>query len=59
MELSTDLRGLQNKGENNCFINVVIQSLWNIKKLQESFVSNSHSHDCSDCITCEISVRSK
>ena len=52
-----ELKGLQNKGENNCFINVVVQILWNLNEARETIINSSHSHtEQYQCITCEISV---
>lgn len=51
------LKGLQNKGENNCFINVVVQILWNIPETRNQLLSQTHVHENpTPCITCEISV---
>ena len=35
-------KGLENKGENNCFINVVIQSLWHLASFRNTFVTCKH-----------------
>ena len=57
MDSDSILKGLQNRGENNCFINVIIQILWNIKDTRNQLISRSHSHESQiSCITCEISV---
>lgn len=50
-------RGLINRGENNCFINVVVQILWTIPEARTLIMSQSHSHSAGvSCLTCEISV---
>ena len=37
--------GLENKGKNNCFLKVVIQSLWHLASFRENFVaSKPHKH---------------
>ena len=54
---NSDIKGLQNRGENNCFINVAIQTLWNLKDVRKKILSISHSHSKEiPCVTCEISV---
>lgn len=54
---SPRLKGLQNKGENNCFINVVVQLLFSFKQVRESILSNTHNHPITvSCLTCELSV---
>ena len=57
MELHYSLVGLENKGQNNCFINVVIQILWHMSEIRNQFINESHTHDKNAlCITCEIIV---
>lgn len=59
-EVSPSEKGLQNLlGENNCFINVVIQSLWHIEIFRERFCSpefkNKHLHT-ENCVFCSLEV---
>ena len=53
-------RGLQNKiGENNCFLNVVIQSLWHLEEFRKNFKRSTHYHINSSneaCIFCALEV---
>ncbi|CAL5369182.1 unnamed protein product [Camellia sinensis] len=55
---STDLGpGLRNVGENNCFINVIVQSLWHLRKFRGKFLRRStpaHVHIKDPCIVCEL-----
>ena len=46
-EADIELRGIQNKrGENNCFINVVIQSLWHLGSFRHRFLEDEpHIHN--------------
>ena len=37
-EYDTFFRGLQNMGENNCFLNVVIQTLWHLGSFRSQFL---------------------
>jgi uncharacterized UBP type Zn finger protein len=37
-------KGLQNKGENNCYLNVVIQSLWHLASFRNNFVRHTKQH---------------
>ena len=60
------VKGLQNnRGENNCFLNVVIQSLWRLHSFRKKFLEWTN-HDCSDihsqsseitCVYCALTVR--
>eukprot|EP01122_Echinamoeba_exundans_P005562 TRINITY_DN15714_c0_g1_i1.p1 TRINITY_DN15714_c0_g1~~TRINITY_DN15714_c0_g1_i1.p1 ORF type:complete len:600 (+),score=94.08 TRINITY_DN15714_c0_g1_i1:40-1800(+) len=49
------VHGLDNMmGENNCFLNVVIQSLWHLKSFSSVFVElTTHTHK-ENCIVCEL-----
>lgn len=49
------LRGLENlMGENNCFLNVVIQSLWHLRAFSSAFVElTQHTHS-DNCVVCEL-----
>ncbi|RZC65817.1 hypothetical protein C5167_009512 [Papaver somniferum] len=48
-------KGLQNKAaESNCFLNVIIQSLWHLKPLRENF-PRSHNHVGDPCAVCALS----
>ena len=38
-------KGLQNKGENNCFINSVVQIIWSLKDLRNLNIDSIHSND--------------
>ncbi|GMP27330.1 hypothetical protein CsSME_00003370 [Camellia sinensis var. sinensis] len=55
---STDLGpGLRNVGENNCFINVIVQSLWHLRTFRGKFLRRStpaHAHIKDRCIVCEL-----
>ena len=53
-------KGLSNDtGENNCFLNVVIQSLWHLNDFRSKFKEQAtHEHDeRSACIFCALEVR--
>jgi len=53
-----DEKGLENKpGQNNCFLNVVIQSLWHIEELRSLINQiDKHNHN-KNCILCSLKVR--
>ncbi|XP_065876837.1 uncharacterized protein [Euphorbia lathyris] len=50
--------GLQNNvGEYNCFLNVIIQSLWHLRRFREEFLSRSaseHVHVGEPCVVCAL-----
>ncbi|CAN8278161.1 unnamed protein product [Cochlearia groenlandica] len=50
--------GLQNEvGEYNCFLNVIIQSLWNLELFREEFLQSStleHNHVGDPCVVCSL-----
>ncbi|CAI9285304.1 unnamed protein product [Lactuca saligna] len=50
--------GLKNEvGEYNCFLNVIIQSLWHLRRFREEFLSKStsaHVHVGDPCVTCAL-----
>ncbi|XP_071701790.1 uncharacterized protein [Rutidosis leptorrhynchoides] len=50
--------GLKNEvGEYNCFLNVIIQSLWHLRRFREEFLSSStcaHLHVGDPCVTCAL-----
>ncbi|WCJ35992.1 Ubiquitin carboxyl-terminal hydrolase-related protein [Euphorbia peplus] len=50
--------GLQNNvGEYNCFLNVIIQSLWHLRRFREEFLSKSaseHVHVGEPCVVCAL-----
>ncbi|KAH9608754.1 hypothetical protein KSS87_019418 [Heliosperma pusillum] len=50
--------GLQNEvGEYNCFLNVIIQSLWHIRRFREEFLRRSeseHVHVGDPCVVCAL-----
>lgn len=50
-----EVRGLDNlMGENNCFLNVVIQSLWHLRSFSSAFIElSSHTHSA-NCVVCEL-----
>ena len=50
--------GLSNNGQNNCFMNAVIQSLWNLSAFSYSFMSIT-SHKCTGdhrCVFCALQI---
>ncbi|KAI4329597.1 hypothetical protein MLD38_027967 [Melastoma candidum] len=51
-------RGMQNKvGEYNCFLNVIIQSLWHIRRFHDEFLKRSpldHAHVGDPCVVCAL-----
>lgn len=57
MEL--EMKGLENRGANNCFLNVVIQTLWHTESFRESFGNSLNYHKCPEnkaCIICSLYV---
>ncbi|KAJ9560193.1 hypothetical protein OSB04_005353 [Centaurea solstitialis] len=50
--------GLQNEaGEYNCFLNVIIQSLWHLRRFREEFLrmsTSTHRHVGDPCVTCAL-----
>ncbi|CAK7338602.1 unnamed protein product [Dovyalis caffra] len=49
--------GLKNDGENNCFLNVIIQCLWNIQPVRyelSSISDSGHEHVGDPCIVCGL-----
>ncbi|GMP29044.1 hypothetical protein CsSME_00004322 [Camellia sinensis var. sinensis] len=49
--------GLINDGENNCFLNVIVQSLWHLRTFRGEFLSISksvHVHIGDPCVVCAI-----
>ncbi|KAI4303876.1 hypothetical protein MLD38_039462 [Melastoma candidum] len=50
--------GLQNEvGEYNCFLNVIIQSLWHIRQFRNEFLKRSpldHAHVGDPCVVCAL-----
>ena len=38
----TNFKGLTNAGKNNCFLNVVIQSLWHLASFRNEFLTCRH-----------------
>ena len=56
-EYATACRGLENHvGANNCFLNVVLQSLWHLPSFRDQFKKDSchHSASSSFCLFCEL-----
>eukprot|EP00850_Spirogloea_muscicola_P020246 SM000211S06616 [mRNA] locus=s211:69244:78836:+ [translate_table: standard] len=51
-------KGLQNEfGQYNCFLNVVIQSLWHLRHFRERLVgpgSDEHAHQGTPCVVCAL-----
>eukprot|EP01018_Ginkgo_biloba_P016270 Gb_39086 [translate_table: standard] len=51
-------KGLQNEvGEYNCFLNVIIQSLWHLRRFREEFLgpsSSQHMHVGDPCVVCAL-----
>ncbi|CAK9179751.1 unnamed protein product [Ilex paraguariensis] len=47
--------GMRNCGENNCFINATIQSLWHLKWFRDELLSLSEHEDVGDpCVVCAL-----
>lgn len=50
--------GLKNEaGEYNCFLNVIIQSLWHLRRFREEFLrrpTSDHRHVGNPCVTCAL-----
>ncbi|KAK3227758.1 hypothetical protein Dsin_007620 [Dipteronia sinensis] len=50
--------GLENNsGENNCFLNVIIQSLWHLTEFRKQFMKGSksdHAHVGAPCVVCAL-----
>ncbi|XP_057514658.1 LOW QUALITY PROTEIN: uncharacterized protein LOC130796340 [Actinidia eriantha] len=50
--------GLKNEvGEYNCFLNVIIQSLWHLRRFRDEFLARStseHVHVGDPCVTCAL-----
>ncbi|KAL4566551.1 hypothetical protein LXL04_030668 [Taraxacum kok-saghyz] len=51
--------GLKNEvGEYNCFLNVIIQSLWHLRRFREEFLNttstSAHVHVGDPCVTCAL-----
>ena len=55
---STGEKGLLNYiGENNCFLNVVIQSLWHLDSFRLKFTSEKELHRHQEhCVYCSLEV---
>jgi hypothetical protein len=52
------LKGLENKpGQHNCFLNVVIQSLWHLPTIRQILLEIPHHCHKENCILCAIKVR--
>ena len=51
-----EIHGLKNEGENNCYVNVIIQAIWNLYALREDLISIVHAHKSNNCTLCELSV---
>ncbi|KAF6159898.1 hypothetical protein GIB67_032982 [Kingdonia uniflora] len=51
-------KGLKNEvGEYNCFLNVIIQSLWHLKRFRDEFLGRSlslHIHVGDPCVVCSL-----
>jgi uncharacterized UBP type Zn finger protein len=56
---SSGEKGLLNYlGENNCFLNVVIQSLWHLEAFRQKFTSEKELHKHQEhCVYCSLEVR--
>ncbi len=53
-------KGLTNFGENNCFINVVIQSLWHLEPFRLKFTQEKERHRHEEhCVYCALEVHCK
>ena len=57
---SMDKGLVNNRGENNCFLNVVIQSLWHLESFRSTFFDwNIHKCDRTNtaaCVHCALKV---
>lgn len=57
-EMDVGGAGLQNEiGEYNCFLNVIIQSLWHLRRFREGFLKRSiseHVHVGDPCVVCAL-----
>jgi len=56
----TNAKGLINlAGQNNCFLNVVIQALWHLRSFRTGFAKwDDHQHTTTDtCVHCALKVR--
>lgn len=47
-------KGLSNQGENHCFLNVVIQTLWHLDCFRSAFKSIAHHCNEETCILCSL-----
>jgi uncharacterized UBP type Zn finger protein len=50
----TQYKGLENRGANNCFVNVIIQSMFHLLSFRQGFAQReiTHVHDTSRPETC-------
>ena len=54
------MKKIENRpGQNNCFLNVVIQSLWHLPNLQNSISSIKQHYHSKFCISCSLKVLKK
>lgn len=59
MEFGTVIKGLDNGiGENNCFVNVIVQMFSHLKSFKNFFSMLSYEHPQHDamCLICELRV---
>lgn len=58
--MSRSEKGLENSaGQNNCFLNVVIQGLWHIDAFRNNFAQlEQHRHNDKACVFCALKVTS-
>eukprot|EP01104_Vermistella_antarctica_P001461 TRINITY_DN1150_c0_g4_i1.p1 TRINITY_DN1150_c0_g4~~TRINITY_DN1150_c0_g4_i1.p1 ORF type:complete len:130 (+),score=21.17 TRINITY_DN1150_c0_g4_i1:158-547(+) len=53
MEVVGKTKGLDNEfGENNCFLNVVIQALWHLKSFRTKYFGKNVQHKHIDSVSC-------
>lgn len=60
MDFGTNIKGLENEvGENNCFVNVIVQMLSHLQSFKNFFSMLSYDHNHAEetlCLVCEVRV---
>lgn len=52
---STIIKGIKNSlGENNCFLNSIIQNLWHLTSFRSNFLNTDHPNHSHDCVFCSL-----